>query len=145
MKAQADICTMPSRALLSNLDFYLMNLRSSYSHCQSRVLCALFSLIPPSLAALMRSACFFAVALLVAGMTLSRSAFHGFQIGFKLCKGVYCVDLGESFQTSFFSKIGFDTSENEPCKVCPLSVHRSPRCVCELKRGNETIGVVREK
>ena len=23
--------------------------------------------------------------------------------------------------------IGFDTEENEPCKVCPLSVYRSPR------------------
>ena len=96
LKALADICTMPSRALLSNLDFYLMNLRSSYSNCQSRVLCALFSLIPPNLAALMRSACSFAVALLVAGMTLSRSPFRGFQIGFKLCEGAYCVDLGES-------------------------------------------------
>ena len=23
-----------------------------------------------------------------------------------------------------FAKIGFDTKENEPCKVCPLSVYR---------------------
>ena len=27
------------------------------------------------------------------------------------------------------AKIGVDTAENEPCKVCPLSVYRSPRCV----------------
>ena len=26
------------------------------------------------------------------------------------------------------AKFGFDTAENEPCKVCPLSVYRSPRC-----------------
>ena len=26
------------------------------------------------------------------------------------------------------AKIGFDMEENEPCKVCPLSVYRSPRC-----------------
>ena len=79
------------------------------------------------------------------------------------CKGVHCVDLGESFPTSklyatfafldflfsiFFhvpfsqssfqidpnsneyllAKFGFDTTENEPCKVCPLSAYRSPRC-----------------
>ena len=25
------------------------------------------------------------------------------------------------------AKIGFDTAENEPCKVCQLSVYRSPR------------------
>ena len=33
------------------------------------------------------------------------------------CKGVHCVDLGESFPTSIYlillAKIGFDTAENE--------------------------------
>ena len=57
----------------------------------------------------------------------------------ELCKGVHCVDLGESFQTLSVSlllnllleqdsysnayllaKFGFDTAENEPCKVCPI-------------------------
>ena len=28
------------------------------------------------------------------------------------------------------AKFGFDTAENEPCKVCPLSVYRSPRYTC---------------
>ena len=28
--------------------------------------------------------------------------------------------------TFFFAKFGFDTAENEPCKVCPLSAYRSP-------------------
>ena len=27
------------------------------------------------------------------------------------------------------AKFGFDTAENEPCKVCPLSTYRSPRFV----------------
>ena len=38
----------------------------------------------------------------------------------KRCKGAHCVDLGESFPTSIYSllaKFGFDTAENEPCKV----------------------------
>ena len=68
-------------------------------------------------------------------MTLSRSVFHGFQMGFKLWNGVYCMDLGERFHI-LITKFGFDTAENEPpsqaaenepCKVCPLSVYRSPR------------------
>ena len=28
----------------------------------------------------------------------------------------------------FLAKFGFDTAENEPCKLCPLSAYRSPRC-----------------
>ena len=64
---------------------------------------------------------------------------HGFP-GFwdsipKRCKGVHFVDLGESFPTQIdpnsnaylLAKIVVDTAENEPCKVCPLSVYRSPR------------------
>ena len=52
---------------------------------------------------------------------------HGFP-GFwdsipKRCKGVHCVDLGESFPTDSYSneyllaKIGVDTGENEPLEV----------------------------
>ena len=34
------------------------------------------------------------------------------------CKGVHCVDLGESFPTNIYlAKFGFDTAENEPPKV----------------------------
>ena len=29
------------------------------------------------------------------------------------------------------AKFGFDTAENEPCKVCPFSVYRSPRCLID--------------
>ena len=35
----------------------------------------------------------------------------------ELCKGVHCVDLGESFPNSnehFLAKFGFNTAENEP-------------------------------
>ena len=51
---------------------------------------------------------------------------------------MHCADLGESFPTSIYyllSKFGFDTAENEPCKVCPISAYRSPRfcmdCNCQ--------------
>ena len=50
----------------------------------------------------------------------------------ELCKGMHCVDLGESFQTHilnyFLENFGFDTAENEPCKICPLSAYRFLRC-----------------
>ena len=46
------------------------------------------------------------------------------------CKGVHCVDLGESFPISLqIAKIGFDTAENEPSEVCPMSVYRSSRYI----------------
>ena len=55
-----------------------------------------------------------------------------FEIG-ERCKGVHCVDFGESFlfetdsytNAYFLAKFGFDTTENEPCKVCLLSAYRS--------------------
>ena len=40
---------------------------------------------------------------------------------------MHCRDLGESFPTSIYyllAKFGFDTAENERCKICPLSVYR---------------------
>ena len=44
------------------------------------------------------------------------------------CKGVHCVDLGESFPTHIFlQKLASITADNERCKVCPLSAYRSPR------------------
>ena len=41
---------------------------------------------------------------------------------------MYWVDLGESFlycNEYLIAKVGFDTGENESCKVCLLSVYRS--------------------
>ena len=49
-----------------------------------------------------------------------------FQIGFKLCKGVYCEDRGESFHLSIYMDL-LTPYKTEPCKVCPRSVYRSPR------------------
>ena len=46
------------------------------------------------------------------------------------CKGVHCVDLGESFPDSneyLLAKFGIDTAENEPCKVCPIERCSSPK------------------
>ena len=46
----------------------------------------------------------------------------------KRCTGVHRLALGESFPTSIYlQKIGFDTAENDPYKVCPLSAYRCPR------------------
>ena len=62
------------------------------------------------------------------GVVLARSFFPSFRLWIpKRCKGVHCVDLGESFQTQtriyyLLAKFGFDTAENEPSKLRPLSV-----------------------
>ena len=48
---------------------------------------------------------------------------HFYTSDSKLCKEVHCVDPGESFQMSIYyvlANIGFDTAENEPCKICPI-------------------------
>ena len=37
------------------------------------------------------------------------------------------------------AKIGVDTAENEPCKVCPLSAYRSPRCEHYLEEKPELL------
>ena len=55
---------------------------------EQSALCTFFSLLPPGLAALLRSAGFFSGAVFFARMTLARSVFHGFAIGFKSCKSV---------------------------------------------------------
>ena len=52
----------------------------------------------------------------------------------KRCKGVCCVDLGESFHMSilnyFLAKFGFDAAENEPRKVWQVwQSSRAPRCL----------------
>ena len=38
-----------------------------------------------------------------------------------------CRSRRELSNEYVLAKIGVDTAENEPCKVCPLSVYRSPR------------------
>ena len=44
-----------------------------------------------------------------------------------------CRSRRELSNAYFLAKCGFDTAENEPCKVFSLSVYRSPRCVSELR------------
>ena len=38
-----------------------------------------------------------------------------------------CRSRRELSNEYLLAKFGFDTAENEPCKVCPLSAYRSPR------------------
>jgi len=55
------------------------------------------------------------------------------------CTGVYCVDIGESFQThisylvKLLPKFGFDTVENEPYKVSEAPFRRcTADCPCGM-------------
>ena len=60
---------------------------------EQSALCTFFSLLPPGLTALLRSAGFCSRAVFFAQMTLARSAFHGFQIGFKRCKEAWSTTI----------------------------------------------------
>ena len=42
-------------------------------------------------------------------------------------RSALCRPRRELSNEYLFAKIGFNTAENEPCKVCPLSANRSPR------------------
>ena len=62
------------------------------------------------------------------------------------------VDLDESFQMSIcyylllvVAKTGFDTAENEPFKVCPLSAYRSPRSNTKTSTGTPWDPVVQKE
>ena len=49
---------------------------------------------------------------------------------------MHCVDLDERYSNAYFvAKFGFDTEENEACKVCQLSAYRSPRSRTMWRRG----------
>ena len=39
----------------------------------------------------------------------------------------FCRSRREHSNAYLLAKFGFDTAENEPCKVCPLFAYRSPR------------------
>ena len=47
----------------------------------------------------------------------------------------------QNFSNEYFlAKFGFDTAENEPFQVCPLSAYRSPRCTKALiDKGNHFV------
>ena len=42
-------------------------------------------------------------------------------------RSALCRSRREHSNAYLLAKFGFDTAENEPCKVCPLSAYRSPR------------------
>ena len=46
-----------------------------------------------------------------------------------------CRSRRELSNEYLLAKIGFDTAENEPCEVCPLSAYRSPRYLREDSGG----------
>ena len=43
-------------------------------------------------------------------------------------RSALCRSRREFSNEYLLAKFGFDTAENEPCKVRPLSAYRSPRC-----------------
>ena len=45
-------------------------------------------------------------------------------------RSALCRSRRELSNEYLLAKIGVDTAENEPCKVCPLSAYRSPRFEC---------------
>ena len=54
-----------------------------------------------------------------------------------------CRSRRELSSEYLLAKFDFDTAENEPCKVCPLSAYRSPRFMTLIKeeRGDLVGGV----
>ena len=44
---------------------------------------------------------------------------------FPFAQSLFQIDLNSN--EYLLAKFGFDTAENEPCKVCPISAYRSPR------------------
>ena len=53
-----------------------------------------------------------------------------------------CRSRRELSNEYLLPKFGFDTAENEPCKVCPPSAYRSPRC-SEAAKGKGMLAVER--
>ena len=45
-----------------------------------------------------------------------------------------CRSRRELSNAYLLAKVGFDTAENEPFQVCPLSAYRSPRCKARVWR-----------
>ena len=53
-------------------------------------------------------------------------------------RSALCRSRRELSNEYLLAKFGFDTAENEPCKVCPLSAYRSPRCAFYAGRKTDT-------
>ena len=57
-------------------------------------------------------------------------------------RNALCRSRRELSNAYLLAKFGFDTAENEPCKVCPLSVYRSPRCLPYADRFEHVLSVL---
>ena len=56
--------------------------------------------------------------------------------GAKVQRSASCRSRRELSNEYLLATFGFDTAENEPCKVCPLSTYRYPRsCRCSTTSG----------
>ena len=58
-------------------------------------------------------------------------------------RSALCRSRRELSNEYLLAKIGVDTAENEPCKVCPLSVYRSPRCSFSPEACRDVVAAVR--
>ena len=60
------------------------------------------------------------------GVVLARSSFPSFRLWIPKAvqRSALCRSRRELSNEYLFATFGFDTAENEPCKVCPLSVYR---------------------
>ena len=101
------------RRRLPEACFLVFRLESQGATGTARAACLahlLFS-TSPGLAALPRSDGFFSWAVCLVRRTLSRSAFHGFSIGFKRCRSVYIFIISFSISVLFSQK-------THKCKSC---------------------------
>ena len=57
-------------------------------------------------------------------------------------RSALCRSRRELSNEYLLAKFRFDTAENEPCEVCPLSVYRSPRFTLGKELGKGSFGVV---
>ena len=72
------------------------------------------------------------------GVVLARFFFPQFSIvdSKTVQRSALCRSRREFSNEYLLAKVGIDTAENEPCKVCPISAYRSPRCCCPACRSS---------
>ena len=51
-------------------------------------------------------------------------------------RSALCRSRRELSNEDLLAKFGFDTAENEPCNVCPLSAYRSPRFIMAMREND---------
>ena len=60
-------------------------------------------------------------------------------------RSALCRSRRELSNKYLFAKFGFDTAENEPCKVCPLSAYRSPRSDSQTSRAQKAESITEKE